>query len=487
MPEGWLPIWPVADRTLAEPTLVRLAGALVAGIGAIALAIVLVLFGPLPAALVLPGIVATLLILSDVRAGLWVVLAVIALVPYAVIPVKIVITPPLLEMTGLGVLSVWLLRLFLRRDETIPSHPLLVAVMLFIAVAVFAFVLGVDRGYSSQTYHNFAKFLVSVSLFFVAWSSLQGHADVRRFTGVFLVLASVAAAIGLVLYAGGPRLTLAVLARLIPYGYPDTRIVRYIEDDPAKPMRLTSTSVDPNSFAGLLALAVVVAVTMTVAQRPAIPRWPAALAAIVSGSALLLTYSRAGWLGAAFGIGLVALARYRWLLVPGGIGLAGASVLGFGERFVERLWQGFMLQDPATRMRLEEYRTALAIIRDYPAFGVGFGAAPTIELWTGVSSIYLLIAERMGLLGLGTFLVAVMGIAWTGWRTWHRMAASAEGDLLLAWLGAQAAALLIGFFDHYYANISFPHMVATFWLTQAIVLVAGTRSTGTQHTEGGTA
>jgi O-antigen ligase len=301
------------------------------------------------------------------------------------------------------------------------------------------------------------------------------------------VLASVAAAVGLVLYAGGPRLTLAVLARLIPYGYPDTRIVRYIEDDPAKPMRLTSTSVDPNSFAGVLALAVVVAVTMTVAQRPAIPRWPAALAAIVSGSALLLTYSRAGWLGAAFGIGLVALARYRWLLVPGGIGLAGASVLGFGERFVERLWQGFMLQDPATRMRLEEYRTALAIIRDYPAFGVGFGAAPTIELWTGVSSIYLLIAERMGLLGLGTFLVAVMGIAWTGWRTWYRMAASAEGDLLLAWLGAQAAALLIGFFDHYYANISFPHMVATFWLTQAIVLVAGTRSTGTQHTEGGTA
>jgi len=444
MPERLLPIWPVADRTLAEPTFVRLAGALVAGIGAIALAIVLVLFGPLPAALALPGIVATLLVLSDVRAGLWVVLAVIALLPYAVIPVKIVITPPLLEMTGLGVLSVWLLRLFLRQDETIPSHPLLVAVMLFIAVAVFAFVLGVDRGYSSQTYHNFAKFLVSVSLFFVAWSSLQGPADVRRFTGVFLVLASVAAAIGLVLYAGGPRLTLAVLARLIPYGYPDTRIVRYIEDDPAKPMRLTSTSVDPNSFAGLLALAVVVAVTMTVAQRPAIPRWPAALAAIVSGSALLLTYSRAGWLGAAFGIGLVALARYRWLLVPGGIGLAGAS-------------------------------------------GVGFGAAPTIELWTGVSSIYLLIAERMGLLGLGTFLVAVVGIAWTGWRTWYRMAASAEGDLLLAWLGAQAAALLIGVFDHYYANISFPHMVATFWLTQAIVLVAGTRSTGTQHTEGGTA
>ncbi|WP_448576818.1 O-antigen ligase family protein [Thermomicrobium sp.] len=484
MSERLLPIWPVAEWSPVEPTLARLAGTLVAGIGAIALAVVLVLFGPLPAALVLPGIVAMLLIVSDVRAGLWVVLAIIALVPYAVIPVKIVVTPPLLEVAGLGVLSVWLLRLFLRRDETIPNHPLLIAVMLFVAVTVFAFVLGVDRGYTSQTYHDFAKFLVSLGLFFVAWSSFQGYADVRRFTRVFLVLASVAAAIGLVLYAGGPRLTLAVLARLIPYGYPGTRIVRYIEDDPAKPMRLTSTSVDPNSFAGLLALAVVLAVTMTVAQRPAVPRWLASLAAVVSGSALLLTYSRAGWLGAAFGIGLVALARYRWLLVPAGLGLAGVIMLGFGERFLERLWQGFMLQDPATRMRLEEYRTALTIIREYPAFGVGFGAAPTVELWTGVSSIYLLIAERVGLLGLGTFLVAVVGIAWTGWRTWHRMAASAEGDLLLAWLGAQAAALLIGLFDHYYVNISFPHMVAIFWLAHAMVLVTSTRSTGKRHAGG---
>ncbi|MCX7623722.1 MAG: hypothetical protein N2Z82_08245 [Thermomicrobium sp.] len=30
--------------------------------------------------------------------------------------------------------------------------------------------------------------------------------------------------------------------------------------------------------------------------------------------------------------------------------------------------------------------------------------------------------------------------------------------------------MLIGSFDHYYVNISFPHMVAVFWIVQAVVL-----------------
>jgi len=129
-------------------------------------------------------------------------------------------------------------------------------------------------------------------------------------------------------------------------------------------------------------------------------------------------------------------------------------------------------------MRLEEYRTALAILREYPAFGVGFGQAPTVELWTGVSSIYLLVAERMGLLGLGTFLLVVIGILGIGWRALRQAGWDERSDLLLAWLGAQGAALLIGLFDHYYVNISFPHMVAIFWFTHVMVLGLARRAPG---------
>lgn len=469
--ESRLPVWPHATAFRMRPQTAALVGSAVALAGALAGAFLLVRVGPLPALVLLVALVAGLLVAVDPRSGLWVVLVIIALLPYAVVPIKVVITPPLLELAGMAVVGTWLVQSFLDRSRTIPFHPLVLLVLLFAGVSLFAFVLGIGRGYTSQTYHDYAKFLISLSLFFVAWSVLRQMADHRRLTIVFVSVSGLAAALGLALYAGGPGVTLTVLARLIPYGYPASRIVRYIEDDPAKPMRLTSTSVDPNSFAGLLAPAFVIAVTQVVARRPVVPRWLAAGAAALIGPALLLTYSRAGWLGAAFGLGLVAVAGYRWLFVPGGVGLAAAVLLGVGEGVFQRLWQGFTLQDRATQMRLEEYRTALALLREYPAFGVGFGHAPTVELWTGVSSIYLLVAERMGLIGLLVFLAAVVGILWRGWRSWLRERRDDAGsDLLLSWLGAQGAVLLIGLFDHYYVNISFPHMVAVFWLVQAVVL-----------------
>ncbi|MCX2727687.1 O-antigen ligase family protein [Thermomicrobium sp. 4228-Ro] len=471
MRELRLPVWPHTTAFRMRPPIAALVGSGVAVAGALASALLLVRFGPVPALAVLIAVLAGILVAVDPRSGLWVVLAIIALLPYAVIPIKVVITPPLLELVGLGVVGTWLLQSFLDRSRSVPFHPLVLSVLLFAGVSLFAFVLGIGRGYTTQTYHDYAKFLISLSLFFLAWSVLRRLADYRRFTTVFLSASGLAAVLGLALYAAGPGMTLAVLARLIPYGYPATRIVRYIEDDPAKPMRLTSTSVDPNSFAGLLAPAFVIAVAQAVARRPVIPRWLAVSAAATIGPALLLTYSRAGWLGAVFGVGLIALARYRWLFLPGSAGLVTAMTLGIGEGVFERLWQGFTLQDPATQMRLEEYRTALALLRAYPAFGVGFGEAPTVELWTGVSSIYLLVAERMGLVGLITFLAAVLGILALGWRTWLReRREDAWSDLLLSWLGAQGALLLIGMFDHYYLNISFPHMVGVFWLVQAIVL-----------------
>lgn len=476
--EHQLPVWPQATAYGLPPGLANIVGVVLAFLGSVALASITVRFGPIPATAVLGALVVAVMIAVDVRAGLWVVLAIAVLLPYAVIPVKVVITPPLLELVGLSVLAVWLLQLFLRRDVVIPSHPVLLGFIVFLAVTLFAFVLGIGRGYTTQTYHDYTKFLVSSSLFFVAWSSLRILHDFRWMTVVFLVVTSAAALLGLVLYAGGPDFTLAVLARLVPYGYPTSRIVRFIEDDPAKPMRLTSTSVDPNSFAGLLALAFVVGVAQFVARRPVVPRWLAAGASVVSGFALLLTYSRAGWLGAAFGLGVVALVRYRWLFLPGGLGLVGAILFGVGEGFFQRLWQGLTLQDRATQMRLEEYRTALAILREYPAFGVGFGQAPTVELWTGVSSIYLLVAEQMGLLGLVTFLLVVIGILGIGWRALRQAVWDERSDLLLSWFSAQAAALLIGLFDHYYVNISFPHMVALFWLTHVMVLGLAVRVLG---------
>ena len=114
-------------------------------------------------------------------------------------------------------------------------------------------------------------------------------------------------------------------------------------------------------------------------------------------------------------------------------------------------------------MRIPEFQNAIAIIEAYPVFGVGFGSAPTIDLTTGVSSIYLTIGSRMGLAGLAIYLVTCA--TFFGLTAAAVRRSSAEvGDMLIGLQAAIAAALAVGLLDHYFFNIEFPHMVALFWL-----------------------
>ena len=87
--------------------------------------------------------------------------------------------------------------------------------------------------------------------------------------------------------------------------------------------------------------------------------------------------------------------------------------LPIGQEMLERLEQGLSGRDKATVMRFSEYRNALEIIQRYPVFGIGFGAAPSIDLYPGVSSLYLLIAQQTGLVGLALFL-AIVGVLLAG-------------------------------------------------------------------------
>ncbi|HEX9371578.1 MAG TPA: hypothetical protein VF897_11260, partial [Roseiflexaceae bacterium] len=133
-------------------------------------------------------------------------------------------------------------------------------------------------------------------------------------------------------------------------------------------------------------------------------------------------------------------------------------------------------------MRLNEYRNAVEIIGRYPIFGIGFAQAPDIDLGAGVSSIYLALAERIGLVGLFGFLGIVVAFFIRGWRGLR--VALARADLELAgWsIGLQAgivAALAVGMLDHYFFNIEFSHMVALFWggIGLAVSLTNGQRPT----------
>jgi O-antigen ligase len=439
--------------------LALLAGALVGGAAAL---------GPLVAAAALLALVAGYTVLTSTSAGLLAVIGLMTLLPFGTLPFRAIITPSLLSLALAALLMVWVARLLAHGGEyELRLTPLGLPLLGFLGFTLFSLILGARGLPDTTTLHNYAKFVLGVLLFFSVVNVVRTREHARLIMRAFILCGGAAALLGLLLVLLNDETALRLLVALGRLGYPTSgRVLRYVEDDPDGLERAISTSVDPNAFGGMLALILSLGAAQLFARRPVLPR-PLLIGAVgAMGVALLLTFSRAALFGVIAAALYLATLRYHrlwWAMI--GAGVLGAMLLaslGIGEAFVQRVVEGVQFQDQAQQMRLAEYQNALAIIARYPVFGIGFGAAPEIDLVAGVSSIYLAIGQRMGLVGLAAFL-ALVGFWFL--HTIRRL--PAMDDEAAAWLlGVQAgiaAALTVGLADHYFFNIEFSHMGALFW------------------------
>jgi hypothetical protein len=104
---------------------------------------------------------------------------------------------------------------------------------------------------------------------------------------------------------------------------------------------------------------------------------------------------------------------------------------------------------------------------------VGFGGSPDIDTYIGVSMVYLLIAEQMGLVGLASFLVVMAVFFVRFWRT--RARAVLVPELEPVWWGLHMAivgGLVGGVVDHYSFNLDFHYSVTLFWIVFGLATAA---------------
>jgi O-antigen ligase len=328
---------------------------------------------------------------------------------------------------------------------------------------------------------QFGELLLNIGLTFVIVDYVDDWSKLRRLARIILLGGAAAAALGIGLYLLPAALSNRLLSALAPFGYPAGNVLRYVEDNPANAQRAIATSVDPNFLGGMLAMVGGLMAPQLLTRRPLL-RWPvlayAAFAIVLA--CLVLTYSRGAMAGLALAVGGIALLRYR-RLAPLMLAAAGLLlVLPAARDYVLHFVEGVQGQDLATQMRFGEYKDALILIQRYPWLGVGFAGAPEIDIYLGVSSAYLLIAEQMGLVGLAMFL-AVIAVVF-GWAFAKRRAVYAleaggpdgHGQVLL-WLGAHAglaAALAVGVVDHYFFKLSFQPAGTIFWMFVGLSLAA---------------
>jgi len=193
------------------------------------------------------------------------------------------------------------------------------------------------------------------------------------------------------------------------------------------------------------------------------------------GLALLLTISRGAFVATVAAVLALGLLRYPRLLLILAVVLAVILLIPWTQSYVTHFIEGLRGEDLATQMRFGEYKDALILIQRYPFLGVGFSGSPDIDTYIGVSNMYLLIAEEMGLVGLAAFVAMIAALYIAAARVYRRI--HTTGTLEPIWWGLHAAllgALVGGVFDHYFFNLDFHPSVAFFWLYLGLAAVTTT-------------
>ena len=208
--------------------------------------------------------------------------------------------------------------------------------------------------------------------------------------------------------------------------------------------RIGSTFAQPDVLGAFL-VASLAATAGLLARPSSVWRWLLAVGAAVILVALLLTWSRAAWIGGAAGAVILAASlrrgvrwtRFGVLCVLLGLLLGGALFAtvpqgrGVASRSAERIVSATDFTDTSVAARLGLWRSALEMMADRPALGGGQDAFPVLfseyrrpnQPGIGTDNvrpesahnIFLDIGTGTGLLGLGAFvwlMGAVLTVSW---------------------------------------------------------------------------
>lgn len=459
-----------ADRWLIA-LLIGLSMGLLGGI----LGIAVVMFDPVLVGAGLIGLLLGLYIITDVQVALYAIVMIALVLPFGTLPFDIGFTPTLLDTAIGGFLLIYIASWMTRRRTRLILTPVHLLISIYLLWLLLAFALGLRHSpMTLNIVRQFAGMLLAIGLVFVVVDLLRDPQVLRRVVLVVLLGAAAQSILAIGLWALPDTTADLLLSRLGRLGYPQGGVIQYIESNPALGERAIGTFIAPNSLGGMLAIAGVIVAPQVFARKPVLRyRWLTLLVVALIGLALIVSFSRASALALAFGLGVLAITRYRRfvpLLIFVGLMLL---MLPQTQFYIDRFLQAFRAEDLATQMRIGEWTDSLRLIQRYPIYGVGFTGTPDIDIYTDVANMYLIMANQIGLVGVAVFLTTMVGVLLYGAVAWGY--ARRDDELEAIHIGYHAAvitALVNAVADLYFFRIDFQPLITLFWLTVALALAS---------------
>lgn len=319
------------------------------------------------------------------------------------------IAASLLDFTLLGL---WLRHIFsVPREE---RHALQPAALKWLLAGLFLLAL-LSANFareSSRTLFEMIRLFRMMMLVWITAKCVNDQTALQRVVMVLFVMTILEGLLGFAQRVSGGQLGIKLL------GEPDAVLSQELNTGDTA-IRVGGTFGHANQFARFLGLVLPLALAVMIAASNKRFRLLAGLTLMIGGGALVITLSRAAWIGVTLGSGLVFLAmimrpamRTRalkslkivlMLLIP----FILINLGTFIARFTSKDEGSFATREPMARI-------ALKIIQDHP-LGVGFG---NYRLWlpqygdpaipftfqAKVHNMYLLVAAELGVVSLIVFL-----------------------------------------------------------------------------------
>jgi len=249
------------------------------------------------------------------------------------------------------------------------------------------------------------------------------------------------------------------------------------------PGRVFSVFENPNAFGEVLVLLIPVAVGLMFAARGWGGRLLGLLGAGMGTVALVMTYSRAGWVGLFMAVLLFVFLWNRKLL-PVMILVGLAAIPFLPDAVLNRILTIFNMKDTSTSSRFPLYEAAVNLLRQDPITGAGLGsdavraAVKEGNLYHGKSpfvhshNVYLQVWAETGLLGL----LALLGTVGYTIKRAARVALGKEGSysvrmVIIGGVSARLGIMVCGFADFIW---HYPRVMLVFWFVFALTM-AGIR------------
>ncbi|MBR3640985.1 MAG: O-antigen ligase family protein, partial [Oscillibacter sp.] len=251
--------------------------------------------------------------------------------------------------------------------------------------------------------------------------------------------------------------------------------------NPDMPGRVFSVFDNPNTFAQVLILLLPLVFALALCSKRVLSKLVALGTFFVGALALVMTYSRASWVGLAVAAA-VFLFLWRPRLIPLFVLLAVAAVPLLPVSVVQRLASITNMKDTSTASRVPLYQAALAVIRRSPLAGAGLGTDVTrryiklFNLYHGHSpfvhshNFYLEVWIQTGLLGVVSFLASMLWNTKNAARAARRGGKKSDARVIAAAASASlCGAMVCGMADYLW---NYPRVMCIFWFTFAVAVGA---------------